>query len=106
MPSCLSRLTLRRVVAFAFPAFAASAAAQAPSSSPFAFVKWRSIGPVNTSGRIDDIAVARVKGEADAIYVATASGGLWKSSNNGISWSPVFDNVDAMMSIGAVAVAP
>jgi photosystem II stability/assembly factor-like uncharacterized protein len=61
---------------------------------------------VNTSGRIDDIAVARVRGEADAIYVATASGGLWKSGNNGISWLPVFDGVDAMMSIGAVAVAP
>jgi photosystem II stability/assembly factor-like uncharacterized protein len=69
-------------------------------------VKWRSIGPVNTSGRIDDIAVARVKGEADAIYIATASGGVFKSANNGVSFSPVFDGVDAMMSIGAVAVAP
>jgi photosystem II stability/assembly factor-like uncharacterized protein len=79
------------------------------AQSPFSFVKWRSIGPVNTSGRIDDIAVARgdpARGEADEIYVATASGGLWKSMNNGISWSPVFDGVDAMMSIGAVAVAP
>ena len=78
----------------------------AAAQSPFASVKWRSIGPVNTSGRIDDIAVARVRGEADALYVATASGGLWKSANNGVSWSPVFDGVDAMMSIGAVAVAP
>ena len=79
------------------------------AQSPFSFVKWRSIGPVNTSGRIDDIAVARgdpARGEGDEIYVATASGGLWKSMNNGISWSPVFDGVDAMMSIGAVAVAP
>src|SRR3977135_256986 len=48
----------------------------------------------------------RVRGEPDAIYAATASGGLWKSSNNGVSFSPVFDGVDAMMSIGAVAVAP
>ena len=87
--------------AFALALFSSISAAQ----SPFSFVKWRSIGPVNTSGRIDDIAVARVRGEADAIYVASASGGLWKSSNNGISWSPVFDGVDAMMSIGAVAVA-
>src|SRR3954471_3531723 len=69
-------------------------------------VEFRSIGPVNTSGRIDDIAVARVKGEPDAIYIATASGGVFKSSNNGISFSPVFDKVDAMMSIGAIAVAP
>jgi photosystem II stability/assembly factor-like uncharacterized protein len=79
------------------------------AQSPFSFLKWRSIGPVNTSGRIDDIAVAPgepTRGEADAIYAATASGGLWKSVNNGVSWSPVFDGVDAMMSIGAVAVAP
>ena len=82
------------------------AVATAHAQSPFASVKWRSIGPVNTSGRIDDIAVARVKGEADAIYAATASGGLWKSSNAGTSWTPVFDGVDAMQSIGAVAVAP
>src|ERR1051325_11639201 len=80
--------------------------APATAQSPVSFVKWRSIGPVNTSGRIDDIAVARVKGEPDAIYIATASGGLFKSSNNGVNFAPVFDHVDAMMSIGAVAVAP
>lgn len=83
--------------------FAASAAfAQAPAT----VVQWRSIGPVNTGGRIDDIAVARVRGQADAIYVATASGGVFKSSNNGVSFEPVFDRVDAMMSVGAIAVAP
>lgn len=81
-------------------------ATAASAQSPFSFLPWRSIGPVNTSGRIDDIAVARVRGEADVIYVATASGGLWKSANNGVSFDPVFDGVDAMMSIGAVAVAP
>ncbi|HVZ48863.1 MAG TPA: hypothetical protein VG916_08775, partial [Gemmatimonadaceae bacterium] len=84
----------------------AAPAAPVAAQSPFTFLSWRSIGPVNTSGRIDDIAVARVRGQADAIYVATASGGLWKSANNGTSWAPVFDGVDAMMSIGAVAVAP
>ena len=76
------------------------------AQNPFSFVKWRSIGPVNTSGRIDEIAVARVRGEPDVIFAATASGGAWKSANNGISWTPIFDGVDAMMSIGAVAVAP
>jgi photosystem II stability/assembly factor-like uncharacterized protein len=81
-------------------------AERSAAQTPFSFVKWRSIGPVNTSGRVDDIAVARAPGQPDAIYVAAASGGLFKSANNGISWSPVFDGVDAMMSIGAVAVAP
>ena len=95
-----------RVMPFAC-LFATAIAAQTSSApSPFSFMRWRSIGPVNTSGRIDDIAVAQVRGEADAIYIATASGGVFKSANNGISFSPVFDGVDAMMSIGAVAVAP
>jgi photosystem II stability/assembly factor-like uncharacterized protein len=72
----------------------------------FGTLRWRSIGPAATGGRIDDIAVARVPGQPDAIYVATASGGIFKSTNQGTSWTPVFDRVDAMMSIGDVEVAP
>ena len=102
----MSRTVLAGRSAVATLVLALAAAPPLAAQSPFASVKWRSIGPVNTSGRIDDIAVARVKGSADAIYIATASGGLWKSANNGISFQPVFDGVDAMMSIGAVAVAP
>jgi photosystem II stability/assembly factor-like uncharacterized protein len=69
-------------------------------------LKFRSIGPSNTGGRVDDFAVARVPGAPDAIYVGTASGGIFKSTNQGTSWTPVFDHVDAMMSIGDLAVAP
>jgi len=97
----ISRLIARTALTFAIVALPSVIAAQLPLAN----VKWRSIGPVNTSGRIDDIAVARAYGEPDIIYVATASGGVWKSSNNGTSWSPVFDGTDAMMSIGAIAVA-
>src|SRR3954471_10280391 len=68
--------------------------------------RWRSLGPANTGGRVDDVAVARVPGMPDAIYVATASGGIFKSTNQGTSWTPVFDRVDSMMSVGDVAVAP
>ncbi|MEO7085823.1 MAG: sialidase family protein, partial [Gemmatimonadaceae bacterium] len=100
----MSRRFAKSCALFAFSLVAAGS--NTVAQSPFSFIKWRSIGPVNTGGRIDDIAVARVRGEPDAIYVATASGGLFKSANNGVSWSPVFDSVDAMMSIGAVAVAP
>ena len=78
----------------------------AAGSSPFKNLKWRSIGPVNTSGRIDDFAVARILGQPDAIYVATASGGVFKSTNASTSWTPVFDSTDAMQSIGDVTVAP
>ncbi|MGE5246504.1 MAG: WD40/YVTN/BNR-like repeat-containing protein [Betaproteobacteria bacterium] len=87
---------------------AVRAQATTPTLDPgiLAGLSWRSIGPANTGGRIDDFAVARVPGAPDAIYVATASGGLWKSTNQGTSWTPVFDGVDAMMSIGDVTVAP
>ncbi|MCU1381924.1 MAG: glycosyl hydrolase, repeat [Acidobacteria bacterium] len=68
-------------------------------------LRWRSVGPANTGGRIDDFAVARVPGQPDAIYVATASGGIFKSTNQGTSWTPIFDRVDAMMSIGDITVA-
>jgi photosystem II stability/assembly factor-like uncharacterized protein len=71
-----------------------------------AALKWRSIGPANTGGRVDDFAVARVPGAPDAIYVGTASGGVFKSVNQGTSWTPVFDGMDAMMSIGDITVAP
>src|SRR5947208_16519829 len=69
-------------------------------------LRWRSIGPANTGGRIDDCAVARTPGAPDAIYVASAGGGVFKSTNQGTTWTPIFDGVDAMMSIGDVAVAP
>jgi photosystem II stability/assembly factor-like uncharacterized protein len=69
-------------------------------------LKWRNIGPANTSGRISDIEVTRVPGAPDAIYLGTASGGVFKSVNNGMSWQPVFDTVDALISIGDVGVTP
>jgi photosystem II stability/assembly factor-like uncharacterized protein len=85
----------------------ARAQAQSPiDPSLLSTLKWRSIGPVNTSGRIDDFSVGRAPGQPDQIYVATATGGVFKSTNGGTSWEPVFDRVNAMMSIGAVQVAP
>jgi photosystem II stability/assembly factor-like uncharacterized protein len=86
-----------------------SMAAQSPARLDPALLtalRWRSIGPANTGGRVDDFAIARVPGAPDAIYVATASGGVFKSTNQGTTWTPIFDGVDAMMSIGDVAVAP
>jgi photosystem II stability/assembly factor-like uncharacterized protein len=93
--------------ALALLTFAAGARAQSPiDPTVLSTLKWRSIGPVNTSGRIDDFAVGRVRGQPDQIYVATATGGVFKSTNGGTSWDPIFDKAGAMMSIGAVDVAP
>lgn len=71
-----------------------------------AALEWRSIGPAATGGRIADIAVSRVSGHPAEVYVATTSGGIFKSSNEGVSFTPVFDHAGGMMSMGAIAVSP
>lgn len=63
----------------------------------------RSIGPAVMGGRIDAVAVDPA--HPWVIYVGTASGGLWKTINNGTTWKPVFDD-QGTSSIGAVALAP
>lgn len=64
--------------------------------------RWRSIGPANMGGRIDEIAV--VERDTRIIYKGFATGGLFKSVNNGITWEPIFD-VYGTSSIGSVAVS-
>ena len=69
--------------------------------APFDRLHFRSIGPATMSGRIDDIAV--LERDPRTFYIAAATGGLWKTTNNGVSLAPVFDSA-AMVSIGAVAI--
>jgi len=69
-------------------------------------LQWRSIGPAATGGRIADLAIAKTPGQADQIFVASTTGGVFKSVNSGISFAPVFDQAGGMMSTGAIAVAP
>jgi photosystem II stability/assembly factor-like uncharacterized protein/biotin carboxyl carrier protein len=64
---------------------------------------WRSIGPANMGGRIDDLAV--VESNPSIIYMGFATGGLWKSTNNGTTWTSLFDNYP-VSSIGDIAIAP
>lgn len=64
-------------------------------------IEFREIGPTRQGGRYVDFAV--VDRSPKVIYAATASGGLWKTVNNGQSWDPIFDK-ENIISIGAVAV--
>jgi len=83
-------------------------AADLSDSALVATLSFRSIGPAVMSGRIEDIAVAHdPRGGAlgTVFYVGAASGGVWKTTNGGMSWTPVFESTGAG-SIGAVAVAP
>jgi photosystem II stability/assembly factor-like uncharacterized protein len=63
----------------------------------------RQLGPANMGGRVVDVAVVETR--PTTLFVATASGGLWKTVNNGITWTPIFDQ-QSTVSIGAVTVAP
>ncbi|MDH4220039.1 MAG: hypothetical protein OEW23_14860, partial [Candidatus Aminicenantes bacterium] len=74
-------------------------------NSPYKDMNWQHIGPQNISGRCTDIAVVTPKGGNYIIYVATASGGVWKTSNEGTTWEPFFDQ-EASTSIGDVTIAP
>src|SRR5437588_9475208 len=66
-------------------------------------MNWRSIGPSNMGGRIVGLAVC--EDEPSTYWVATASGGLLKTVNNGITFEHQFDH-QATVSIGDVCVAP
>lgn len=83
-----------------FFAFATPAHAYAAAANPFAALHFRNIGP--TTGRID--AVAGVPGDPTT-YFAGGLGGLWRTTDGGTNWDPLFDDKD-VTSIGAIAVAP
>jgi photosystem II stability/assembly factor-like uncharacterized protein len=85
----------------AFFAFAATLAAQ-PSGSLFDGLRWRMIGPFR-GGRA--IAATGVPGDPNTFYFGAVGGGIWKTTNAGLTWSPIFDD-QHVASIGAIEVAP
>ncbi|HMW34460.1 MAG TPA: glycosyl hydrolase, partial [bacterium] len=72
-------------------------------SSTFGGLKFRSVGPALTSGRVVDFAVNPKN--IFEYYVAVASGGVWKTTNAGVTYEPVFDG-EGSYSIGCVAIDP
>ena len=64
-------------------------------------MKARSIGPAAMSGRV--AAIDAVESNPDIVYVGAATGGLWKSTNGGLSFTPIFDD-QPVAAIGAVAI--
>src|SRR5499425_2188597 len=74
-----------------------------PMETALSRLEWRSIGPANMGGRIAD--VEGVPGDPNIVYVASASGGLWKTTNGGVTWKPIFER-QGTISIGDIALAP
>src|SRR6476661_2615163 len=75
--------------------------AQHISVSQLKALKPRNIGPAGMSGRITAIDV--VESNQDIWYVCSASGGVWKTTNAGASWTPVFDE-QPTLNMGSIAI--
>ncbi len=72
-------------------------------SKMFENYNWRAIGPANMGGRVTDI--DGVPGDPSTFYVSGADGGIFKTTNGGVSFNPIFENQRAY-SIGALTIAP
>ena len=73
--------------------------------SLFKHLPWQFIGPLNISGRCTDVAVVAPKGKYYTVYAAAASGGVWRTVNEGTTWEPVFQHGPST-SVGDVTLAP
>ena len=92
-------LSLLAVTVLASPVVLCAQSAEL--TDPFASLRLRPIGPANMSGRFTDIAVN--ESNPYEFYVAAAAGGLWKTTDNGVTWKPVWEN-QSVNSIGTVTV--
>lgn len=82
--------------------FTVTLPAQSVSPDLFSGLKWRLIGPFR-GGRA--VAAAGVPGDPNTFYFGAVDGGIWKTTDAGVVWRPIFDK-QAVASIGAIAVAP
>jgi photosystem II stability/assembly factor-like uncharacterized protein/DNA-binding FrmR family transcriptional regulator len=76
--------------------------ASAVDEKLFGAMRWRQVGPFR-GGRV--LAVTGVPGEPNVFYFGAASGGIWKTTDAGANWQPIFDK-ESIASIGSIAVAP
>jgi photosystem II stability/assembly factor-like uncharacterized protein len=80
-----------------------AANAQSYDQKLFQEMQWRCIGPFR-GGRT--VAITGVPGQPNLFYMAAVNGGVWKTTDFGNTWSPIFDEAGTSGSVGAIAVAP
>ena len=73
--------------------------------SSYGDLHWQYLGPTDISGRCTDVEAVGPKGKSYTIWVASASGGVWKSVNEGVTFEPVFEH-QGTSTIGDLAVSP
>src|SRR5438105_12004188 len=96
---------MKRTIALSLLALATAAFADEPvkiDSSTFGGLRARSIGPAAMGGRI--AAIDATADSPSTVYVGAASGGVWKSTDGGVTFKPVFD--EYTQSIGAITIDP
>ncbi len=81
--------------------FAPAVAAQTTLETAISHLQYREIGPALMGGRIADLAV--VESKPQVFYIATGTGGVWRTDNHGTSWTPLFDD-QPVSSIGDVTL--
>jgi len=91
-----------RFIASLLLLFAGSVVAQSVPPQLISGLKWRLIGPFR-GGRV--VAVTGVTGDSRTFYFGAVNGGVWKTTDAGTVWNPIFD-AQPVASIGAIAVAP
>jgi len=79
--------------------------AEMQHNSPYKDLKWQFIGPTNISGRCTDVEAISPHGSNYTIWIGSATGGVWKSTNEGTSFEPVFEEMPTA-SIGDIAIDP
>src|SRR6188472_2449627 len=94
-------------LALAAPVFVLRAQTSSPLDAVLSALTFRNIGPFRTAAWVTDIAVPESpqRDHLYTIYAATRSGGLWKTTNAGTTWTPISDSLGAA-AVGAVALAP
>ena len=100
------RLSVIAAVAFAILAGASPAAGQLTDQVPdevWETFRWRSVGPANMGGRVTD--VEGLPSPSKTFYMAAAAGGIWKTTNNGITFRSIF-NDPRVVAMGDLAIAP
>jgi len=75
------------------------------AESPTRGLAWQYLGPTNISGRCTDVEAVSPRGTQYTIWIGSASGGVWKSTNEGTTFEPVFDDMPTA-SIGVIAIDP